>query len=1079
MRKSIALLLTSSFLCFSSVAKGDEAQVRMQVENVATALVSGLELSERMVLKVLSPEQSGLPEGFLRKLSSDLEAALLVASNFQINLANRLTTEELWSEAVEFGDADFNELYAASQADVMLMLSPRATAAGVEISTTAYRLTGPDAGRVLASTGSTLLSIDLGESLGLDVVTVTQQVGQILQEIERVGQTGGLISSATTYAELYHNARILQQRGEIDLAINNFEAAVRVSPFPFVDPVEDLVALAQVRYGTGHQAYVETRLKEFLSEELYQYALWLAAPRSTQLTIHDLADQSEIFPPLIVVWLEQNLQDLESRVRQSFRTGKPDYNSLFMLLEGARAYLRSLEEGSLQSFYIDKLRARSALSASNLRNIIDEFSMMTYSFFETDYEIGTGRQYIEADCDNNISTCDFSASARGIPSYNMGMAGVPQYISDINAVDAYDDSFPAKIPVKKLSFDKIDYKALSWEAIFPAVSDQLREQLAKSNLPSPYNSVLSAGSHINSLARHLGPCGFVLDNEPTTYNQIWLKGRDGSSTFGGIGLSIELHETGPRISGVLPGSPASAVGLGQGDYIFSINDNLYWFETKQEVEQVFIDLIDTEIKLTIFKADSQSGSIDVFVTPDSDLEISSKGMSNAESDHNESYASKNFTTLDMYARDMPIRETGQQFNSELIIAPYDSLLIADFCIDILSQSVIVDKEKFSFAMWNFITPDHTVSEFGVSVHPNLSRLGGTLAQLNYTSWPENLSSYRDMAHANGLFKMSGLQGLLITDNVDRNRPILLLYTLSDYVGAATWNNILGAIDLRFDGTSIYSSGMPFNPKYRNVPHQDGIFSSIDVIPNNWFYAPGVIQGTVGLFQPKIIGVKYTDMRGQEKLKTNVLINGDGVFNGDYFPSAPPGILFSEQCQEDVYNNPVWSGDPKFTYSGDLTCPDVIEHLDIPDNKALWCYYYDNNGNRVRSEHCISGFSLPRALSFTKYRRAHFHDLIELTMLNSIASFSRQVNMDAIERIFRGENLAARQYLQRSLQNVGMYSGRIDGVWGPGTQAAFSQLFEAVAALYPEGEYFSMYNLSDRSLSRDEFVDFWNTFVLKN
>ena len=55
--------------------------------------------------------------------SSDLEAALLTASDFEINLANRATMEDVWQEAVEFNNADFDELFKSANADIMLMMS--------------------------------------------------------------------------------------------------------------------------------------------------------------------------------------------------------------------------------------------------------------------------------------------------------------------------------------------------------------------------------------------------------------------------------------------------------------------------------------------------------------------------------------------------------------------------------------------------------------------------------------------------------------------------------------------------------------------------------------------------------------------------------------------------------------------------------------------------------------------------------------------------------------------------------------------------------------------------------------------
>ena len=238
---SLAILLSNAL-----AALADEVSDR--VNEVAEILIQQLPMDQKIALKSLSPDETGLPEDFLRKLTSDLEAALLTASDFEINLANRTSMEDVWQEAIEFNNANFDELYKNANADVMLMMSPRAISTGVEIAVTAYALTGDDVGKVLASSGSVLLPIDLQANLGVDVNDLNEQMSQVLAEIEKVGQTGGLITNPNTYAEYYHNARLLQQRGEVDLAMRNYEQAL-AEGFLFVDPLLDLLDLANARYG--------------------------------------------------------------------------------------------------------------------------------------------------------------------------------------------------------------------------------------------------------------------------------------------------------------------------------------------------------------------------------------------------------------------------------------------------------------------------------------------------------------------------------------------------------------------------------------------------------------------------------------------------------------------------------------------------------------------------------------------------------------------------------------------------------------------------------------------------------------
>ena len=168
------------------------------VNDVAAKLVQQLPMDKKIALKSLSPDETGLPEDFLRKLTSDLEAALLTASDFEINLENRLSTEEVWQEAVEFNNANFDELFKSANADVMLMISPRAISTGVEVAITAYALTGDSVGKTLASSGSVLLPIDLQANLGVDVNDLNQADGASLGR-NRTSRANGWVDLRPRY----------------------------------------------------------------------------------------------------------------------------------------------------------------------------------------------------------------------------------------------------------------------------------------------------------------------------------------------------------------------------------------------------------------------------------------------------------------------------------------------------------------------------------------------------------------------------------------------------------------------------------------------------------------------------------------------------------------------------------------------------------------------------------------------------------------------------------------------------------------------------------------------------------------
>ena len=346
MKAYIRPILISLFLTFVASFNAAADEVTDVINDVAAKLVSQLPMEKKIALKSLSPDETGLPEDFLRKLTSDLEAALLTASDFEINLANRATMEDVWQEAVEFNNANFDELFKSANADVMLMMSPRAISTGVEIAITAYSLTGDNVGKTLASSGSVLLPIDLKANLGVDVNDLNKQMAQVLAEIEKVGQTGGLISSPNTYAEFYHNARLLQQRGEVDLAMRNYEQAL-AEGYLFVDPLLDLLDVANARYGeAGTKKYFEKKIKDNIPRELADIGSLVLGGDPIAL-VQPILDKEITFSPVLSTWIQQTYMDWNRF--DTLTVGKARTIAAQLISEDYKS-------GKFQTFYVDKIR---------------------------------------------------------------------------------------------------------------------------------------------------------------------------------------------------------------------------------------------------------------------------------------------------------------------------------------------------------------------------------------------------------------------------------------------------------------------------------------------------------------------------------------------------------------------------------------------------------------------------------------------------------------------------------------------------------------------------------------------------
>ena len=91
---------------------------------------------------------------------------------------------------------------------------------GVEISINVYQLFGKDAGKVLAATGSFLLEMDIKNALGVDLKTVGSEVEAIKKQLERLKSVTEVIAEPISYAEFFHNAKLLYLSHQIDLTID-------------------------------------------------------------------------------------------------------------------------------------------------------------------------------------------------------------------------------------------------------------------------------------------------------------------------------------------------------------------------------------------------------------------------------------------------------------------------------------------------------------------------------------------------------------------------------------------------------------------------------------------------------------------------------------------------------------------------------------------------------------------------------------------------------------------------------------------------------------------------------------------
>lgn len=305
------ILLSLVFMMFPIISSADE--VKELMNDIAAQLVQKLPMENKFVLRILTPAETGLPESFLRSLASDVEAALLLSSQFKINMVNRNTTEDLWSEAVEFGDADFEQLYGASKADAAIILSPRTTPDGVELNINVYRLLGNEAGKVIAASGAFLLKMDIKSALGVDLKTVDTDIAAIKKQLESLEGVTKIIEEPKDYAEFFHNANIFSKNGDVVAAIDSFIEASRAQP-EIIDPLVKIVELIEFKFGREAIDVLISAKYPDISDRNFRILSFLQG--FTSLNFMDVIALGSLDAVEIALWLNVRIASISSELSE-------------------------------------------------------------------------------------------------------------------------------------------------------------------------------------------------------------------------------------------------------------------------------------------------------------------------------------------------------------------------------------------------------------------------------------------------------------------------------------------------------------------------------------------------------------------------------------------------------------------------------------------------------------------------------------------------------------------------------------------------------------------------------------------
>jgi hypothetical protein len=178
-------------------------------------------------------------------------------------------------------------------------------------------------------------------------------------EIRELGQRGGLIDEPRNFAAHYHNARILSQRGEVDLAVASYRQVFKTG-FQMADPVVDITTLLIRQY--GRQGAARAFARDFQSELpklSYLYGLQLLADKELEDVEDLLFSQPELiadFPPLASIYLRRLHDRIARKSGAKINVYTFQWSDTAGMGKVAQILDKEIESGNYLAFYIDQIR---------------------------------------------------------------------------------------------------------------------------------------------------------------------------------------------------------------------------------------------------------------------------------------------------------------------------------------------------------------------------------------------------------------------------------------------------------------------------------------------------------------------------------------------------------------------------------------------------------------------------------------------------------------------------------------------------------------------------------------------------
>ncbi len=344
------LFLIASISLYAVHARADA--INDALLRAALALQKQIAVGTTIAIRPLTEEETGIPKSFLSTIMSGMSAALVNTSDGKTTLIARDRLDAVWKDAREFSNKDFSSLVASAGADVLIVGEMQATMHGLIMSWRAFQLKGSNASMLISASSIERININWEVDLGFSPSTINKKIQSMADAMQRLASAGGLVAEPRTPVDFYHNARILAQRGESDLAVKSY-LRIFDSATPFADPVEDLVALLSRNLGqAAARQFIQKTLSMKLSRDQYYLALQITSNAPLPEVMSYISDSDTQYLPLLAAVAPKILSNFPRHTSYVRAIG---LRSIATIQERVKA-------GDLYSEWIDQLRVERALS---------------------------------------------------------------------------------------------------------------------------------------------------------------------------------------------------------------------------------------------------------------------------------------------------------------------------------------------------------------------------------------------------------------------------------------------------------------------------------------------------------------------------------------------------------------------------------------------------------------------------------------------------------------------------------------------------------------------------------------------